>query len=156
MTYKSVPPYNIESKYDKFDFKKMFTSKQWHRVPYHAKNMIINLGHLINRKYFHKSYVTNKNEPRRLADIFAEQNNYFSYVLQHLIKHRKYEKDKGIKNAYTKLINLISGKKKEIVKHNVKKKKVKEGFISSSLGNNKFLLVLAIVVMIACSQYSKK
>jgi len=129
MTYKPYPPFNSEVEDGKFNFKKLFNNAQWHKVPYHAKNIIINLGHLMNRNYFHKSYVKNKNEPRRLADIYEEQNNYFDYVIKHLTKFRNYEKDPGTKKAYTKLISMITVKKKKYVKiKKNNKKKVKESF----------------------------
>jgi len=128
MTYKAYLPYHSEDTEGKFDFKKLFSNKQWHKVPYHAKNIIINLGHLMNRNYFHKSYVTNKNEPRRLADIYEEQNNYFDYVITHLTKFRNYEKDPGTKKAYTNLINMVSVKKKTYVKIKKGEKNKKEHF----------------------------
>lgn len=150
MTYKPYPPFNSEVEDGKFDFKKLFNNAQWHKVPYHAKNIIINLGHLMNRNYFHKSYVKNKNEPRRLADIYEEQNNYFDYVIKHLTKFRNYEKDPGTKKAYTKLINMITVKKKKYVKiKKDNKKKVKESFALPLpfTGPNRFLfLFIAIAI----------
>ena len=156
MTYKPYPPFNSEVEDGKFDFKKLFNNAQWHKVPYHAKNIIINLGHLMNRNYFHKSYVKNKNEPRRLADIYEEQNNYFDYVVKHLTKFRNYEKDPGTKKAYTKLINMITVKKKKYVKiKKNNKKKLKESFELPLpfTGPNRFLflfIVLAIFFIFNC------
>jgi hypothetical protein len=151
MTYKPYLPFNSEETDGEFDFKKLFSNKQWHKVPYHAKNIIINLGHLMNRNYFHKSYVTNKNEPRRLADIYQEQNNYFDYVIKHLTKFRNYEKDPGTKKAYTKLINMVSGKKKKYVK--IKEKvKPKEKFsitnIKTKIGKDPVSFIILILFLI--------
>ena len=111
MKYHAYPPYDLDNVKSKFNFRKIFNNEQWQRVPYHAKNIIINLGHLIDRNYFHKSYVSNKNEPRRLADIYNEQNNYFDYVVKHLSKFEKLEKDPGTKKAYSELIELVKNKK---------------------------------------------
>lgn len=150
MTYKPYPPFNSEVEDGKFNFKKLFNNAQWHKVPYHAKNIIINLGHLMNRNYFHKSYVKNKNEPRRLADIYEEQNNYFDYVIKHLTKFRNYEKDPGTKKAYTKLISMITVKKKKYVKiKKNSKKKVKESFTLPLpfTGPNRFLFLLIAVAI---------
>ena len=44
MAYHAYPPYDTNSENNKFDFRKVFNNKQWHRVPYHAKNIIINLN----------------------------------------------------------------------------------------------------------------
>jgi hypothetical protein len=150
MTYKPYPPFNSEVEDGKFDFKKLFNNAQWHKVPYHAKNIIINLGHLMNRNYFHKSYVKNKNEPRRLADIYEEQNNYFDYVVKHLTKFRNYEKDPGTKKAYTKLINMITVKKKKYVKiKKNNKKKLKESFELPLpfTGPNRFLFLFIVIAI---------
>ena len=95
MKYHAYPPYDLDNVKSKFNFRKIFNNEQWQRVPYHAKNIIINLGHLIDRNYFHKSYVSNKNEPRRLADIYNEQNNYFE-LLQKI----------NLLNSEEKMINI--------------------------------------------------
>ena len=160
MTYKPYLPFSSEDSEGKFDFKKLFSNEQWQKVPYHAKNIIINLGHLIHRNYFHKSYVKNKNEPRRLADIYEEQNNYFDYVIKHLSKFRNYEKDPGTKKAYTKLISMISKKQKKYV--NIKKEvKKKEKFsiskIKKQISNDPapFILVFLIVVYFLRKRFFK-
>ena len=123
MNYHAYPPFNTESNNSKFNFKTIFKNEEWQKVPYHAKNIIINLGHLMNKNYFHKSYVSNQNEPRRLADIYQEQNNYFDYVITYLTKFKNLEKDHNTKKAYSKLITLI--KKKKLKNVNIKKNNTK-------------------------------
>jgi len=148
MAYHAYPPYDTNSGNNKnFDFRKVFNNKQWHRVPYHAKNMIVNLGHLINNSYFNSAYKTNKNEPRRLADIYKEQNNYFDYVISYLNKYKKYEKDPGTKKAYGKLISMVSIKKDKVTKPK-DIKKVKEAFMNiiPTEKKSRFLLVLTIII----------
>jgi hypothetical protein len=159
MNYHAYPPFNTESNDSKFNFKTIFKNEEWQKVPYHAKNIIINLGHLMNNSYFHKSYVTNKNEPRRLADIYQEQNNYFDYVINYLSKYKKLEKDPGTKKAYSKLISLIKQKKKNIVdikKKNIKtKKEKKEKFMDALPKTKNQRLLFAIVILLVFVMLSK-
>lgn len=159
MKYHAYPPYNIDASKSKFDFRKIFNNDQWQRVPYHAKNIIINLGHLIDNNYFHKSYVTNKNEPRRLVDIYKEQNNYFDYVVKYLTKFEKLEKDPGTKKAYLSLIDLVKGKKHNLLKIKKKVKPAKRKHTSNkktvekflnlfpNTASNRFLFIIATVIL---------
>lgn len=164
MNYHAYPPFNTESNNSKFNFKTIFKNEEWQKVPYHAKNIIINLGHLMNKNYFHKSYVSNQNEPRRLADIYQEQNNYFDYVITYLTKFKNLEKDHNTKKAYSKLITLIKKKKLKnvnIKKNNTKptkkkkKKKKKENFLDALPKTKNQRLIFIIIIIVVFSMLNK-
>ena len=134
---------NIE---EKFNFKKLFSNEDWHNLPSHIQNMIINLGHKINRNHFYDMYRNNRHEPTRVADIYKRHKNYFDYVVEQLEYFSKYEKKDKIKKSYKKIIDLVKNRKKKILK--AKPKKINEKFVSSVSKNNNLMMIILMLVIL--------
>ena len=147
MTYQPYFANNLTNNIkEKFDFKKLFSNKNWHNLPNHAQNLIINLGHKINRNYFYNMYRTNKEEPARVTDIIKRQQTYFDYVIEQLEFFIKYEGKEKIKNSYRKIIDLVKNRKKLVLK--AKPKVIKEKFTSRVLRNDNTMMIILMILLV--------
>jgi hypothetical protein len=147
MTYQPYFANNLTDNIkEKFDFKKLFSNEDWHNLPNHAQNLIINLGHKINRNHFYNMYRTNKEEPARVADIYKRQKTYFYYVIEQLEYFIKYESKDKIKKSYRKIIDLVKNRKKLVLK--AKPKIIKEKFTSTLIGNDNMMVIILMILLV--------